>query len=942
MGKRLAPILAIIALLIPVMAQALGLGDIVMKSALNQPLDAEIELVSVQSGDEEGLKVGLASAEDFARVGAERSYFLTKIKFNVEKKADGTPYIRLSTREPVTEPFLDFVVEARWPRGRLLREFTVLVDPPVLGEEKPALIQQATAQPAPAAAPAPARQAPIAKRATLTPVVSREGGLSYGPVRPNDTLWEIANQLRSDDSVTVNQMMLALVRDNPQAFYNGNVNQLKAGYVLRIKDPASLSAISVAEADIEIERQRAEWLARRSGRPLKQAVAAAAGGGAAGATGGGPAAAAPQASLKLVAPGAEGSGSGAGEAEVEQLRQDLVLAAEALDATRQETEELKTRLAEMEKQMQAMQRLITLKDDEMLALQQQMGGEEPAAEKPAIEEPAMGAEEATTAAAEAPAGEAPAGEAPAEATEPAPAPAPMPAAPPAAKAPTVEPGLFENPLLIYGGLGAVVLAIIGLVVMRRRKMQEGFQESILNVGEGGAPDSTAAAATAAAAGGESSMVSDFAMSEISDMSGIQTDNAEVDPVAEADVYLAYGRHQQAEEIIRDAMEKAPERNDLKLKMLEIFFATKDADNFDKQAQELHDALGNEKDPLWAKAVTMGSQLCPGNPLFGGVSAEHLQEELASANTESDEDLLDFDFDLDSSALDDNEQAPVAESDEIDLDAELEKMGTAVDVAEVVAENEPPQEDNSLDFDVSSLDFNLKADEGETPVAEAADEGLDFDLQSLDDSLHGEETTEKADEGLDFDFETADKTPTDEIEFDLDETPLALDETGAEPTAELSLQESVAETAESETAPTENELSVESLAEEEAVEFDMQDLGADQGLEAAGVAEAAVAETEVTADDLEMPDLSLAESTLEEGVDQELTAAGATAEAESEEGLLDEDIFAEVDEIGTKLDLARAYVDMGDNDGARSILDEVLDEGDADQQQQAKELLEKLA
>ncbi|HEX22847.1 MAG TPA: hypothetical protein ENH21_05390, partial [Chromatiales bacterium] len=276
MGKRLAPVIAVLAMLAPVAAFALGLGNITMKSALNQPLDAEIELLSVQKGDLDNLKIRMGSLEDFARVGADRAYFLTKIKFNLAKKPDGTPYVRLSSTERVTEPFLDFVVEARWPRGRILREFTVLVDPPVLSDEAPAPIQQAAVQTAPAAvatATRATRQAPIRERAALSPVMSRDGVLSYGPVQPNDTLWVIANRMRPDSSVSVNQMMLALVRDNPQAFYNGNVNQLKAGYVLRIEDPAAITAVSVAQANAEVEHQRAEWAARKSGRPLRQVAA---------------------------------------------------------------------------------------------------------------------------------------------------------------------------------------------------------------------------------------------------------------------------------------------------------------------------------------------------------------------------------------------------------------------------------------------------------------------------------------------------------------------------------------------------------------------------------------------------------------------------------------------------------------------------------------------
>ncbi len=996
MGKRLAPVIAMLAMLAPVAAYALGLGNITMKSALNQPLEAEIGLLSVQKGDLENLQIRLGSPEDFARVGVDRAYFLTKMKFDLAQKPDGTPYIKVSSTELVTEPFLNFVVEARWPRGRILREFTVLVDPPVVSEEAPAPIQQAAVQAAPAAAPRSTRPAPIPERATLSPVMSRDGVLSYGPVRPNDTLWVIANRMRPDDSVTVNQMMLALVRDNPQAFYNGNVNQLKAGYVLRIEDPASITAVPAARADAEIERQRAEWEARKSGRPLRQVAAAetAADSGKVGAGAGGSTA---QARLKLVAPGSEGSGSGTGDADVDRLRQDLVLAAEALDANRQETEELKSRLAQMEEQLAAMQRLIMLKDDEMLALQKQLAGEVEApaaggetvlaeqapaedvlAEEPLPEEAAAAAsEEAETPAAAAEA------ETAAEASEP-PAPAPV------AEAPASEPGLLENPLLMYGGIGVLVLAIVGWIVARRRKMQEGFQESILNVGGAGTGAAAGAATSselAQGAGGESSMVSDFAMSEISDMSGIQTDASEVDPISEADVYLAYGRHQQAEDIIRAALENAPERNDLKLKLLEVFFAAKNGEAFEAQAQELHDALGDESDPLWAKAVTMGSQLCPGNPLFG--SAEQApQEALEDVVADADDDLLDFDFDLDSPDLGESKPKTGDEG----LGDEL-KPG---EEAEAVA---PAASDNGLDFDVSSLDFDLDQRSGEIDDALAASggegaaakdgEALDFDMEMLDEDAARakaeatdetppeppqrageEESADTVLDDLDLDLAESVKGIEDTVlEFDSDataaadrdeaETPVAeaADTTlsDAEQEADAALAEMTlgdVEQTESEQADFSIDLSEEALAldEREPIEFDIQD---DE--KAAGEFDLELGE-EVAESEALIVEEADADST--EGT--ESTASGEAGEEPKkdkdgleafeeelavgeglDDDLLDEDIFGEVDEIGTKLDLAKAYVDMGDGDGARSILDEVLEEGDDTQKQQAKELLEQI-
>ena len=849
--KRLIPVMAMLVMLIPAAGYALGLGNIKMNSALNQPLNAEIELFSVQRGDLTNLVVKLGSEEDFQRVGADRAFFLTKIKFEIVKRKNGTAYVQLNTTKTVTEPFLDFVVEARWPRGRILREFTVLVDPPVLSDDAPAPVSQPAAAarpaaPAPTASPAQStRQAPIRARAEMAPVSRQAGELTYGPVKYSDTLFEIANQMRPGGT-TVNQMMAALVRENPNAFYNGNVNQLKAGYVLRVNDTAALNALSVADASAEIKRQHVEWQDRKSGKLVRQSDAPTGGRvareGEAGA--GSSASSADQARLKLVAPGSQGAGSGAGDGNVNQLREDLLLAAEALDANRQETDELKSRLLAMEEQLEAMQRLIMLKDDEMAGMQKQLGGEaaaptdaesvaKMAEPEEAVTGEAMSDEAAIAAMAEAMPDEA---DAPAtDAGEAAMAEAPL-AKPTPAPVAMEEPSLLDDPMVMYGGIGVLVLIIAAVVIKRRRKMQGGFEESILNVG-GAAGDAGATAENMG--GGESSMVSDFAMSEMSGMSGIEADAADVDPISEADVYLAYGRHQQAEDILKEALEKEPERNEIKLKLLEVSFAAKDREVFEERAQEFHDAVGDESDPMWAKVVTMGSQLCPSSDLFGGSTANALKEDLEEAVAEGDDDLLDFDFDLDSDSVEGDSSGIDIEAD--DVFAELE---AATSVAETPAAEPEVEEDTSLDFDMGLDEAEPVAAEeptAEAPLAEekaADDNSLDFDVSSLDFNLDTDveteaETTETVDDnGLDFDIEGMDEAPA------------------------------------------------------------------------------------------EAPDES------SDGLDDEL-------------GDELDDAFGEVDEVGTKLDLAKAYVDMGDGDGARSILDEVMEEGDDDQKKQAEELLSQL-
>lgn len=929
MGKRLVPVLAFLAMWMPVAGFALGLGSITMNSALNQPLDADIELYDVKSGDLDNLVVRLGSQLDFDRVGAERSIFLTTIKFELTQKFDGTPFIKAISSRAVVEPFLDFVVEARWPRGRVLREFTVLVDPPTLVEEAPAPVQQATV--APQAAPQPRAKAEpvertiddeaffsssgdsapssvIQERAELAPVAVAEGELVYGPVKYSDTLWGIANKMRPS-GITINQMMVALERQNPRAFYHSNVNEMKAGYVLRIDDREALSQLSAAAANTEIQHQTREWRARKSGKLVQQAQDPTAGQVARGASEASTeaqtsaAAGEDSASLKLVAPGSTGVTSGAGSEDVDQLRQDLLLAAEALETNRQETEDLKSRLKEMEEQFVAMQRLIMLKDTEMATLQQQMGGDA-ASSEPAME-PEAGDEDKTA--------EAMMAEEGMPALQPAPQPVPAPVAMSLLDEVIGElmdviddpMSILEKRLALYLVLGIIGLLLLGLLMMRRRSMRDGFEESILNVGNKDA----VAESKGAPAVGESSMVSDFAMSEMSDMSGIQADAADVDPISEADVYLAYGRHQQAEDIIREALKGTPDRHELRVKMLEIHFAAKNRDAFEAQANELHEILGDESDPLWARAVTMGHQLCPGNELFGGISADTLKEDLASGVADNEEDLLDFDFDLDSTDLDDMAEAPEADvsavgDDDIFAgmeDAEsstpaevLEMGGLDFDIADEAGVDTAPgadQADAGLDFDVSSLDFDLDENELATDTAEKADDGLEAVDEKADIEL---------DAGLDFDLGDSALTDVDTDEITLDtETTEPLEDT------------------------------VEETGLDEGLDFDLED-EITTGDEA----------TDEIALNLQDDDLSLKESTeTDPDLDMdigELSLGDTEAEADSE--ALGDDVFGELDEVGTKLDLARAYVDMGDKDGARSILNEVIEEGNEGQKNQAQELM----
>ncbi len=211
-----------------------------------------------------------------------------------------------------------------------------------------------------------------------------------------------------------------------------------------------------------------------------------------------------------------------------------------------------------------------------------------------------------------------------------------------------EPALLDDPMVRYG-VPAVLLFIIAMVIQLRRRMQDSSEESILNVG-----------------GGEDN--ADVAADSMGGTSGIETDATDVDPVSEADVSLTNGRHQQAEDILNKALEKEPERHELKLKLLEVFFAARNGESFESQAQDFHDALADESDPMWSRVVTMGAQLCPGSDLFAGDYTEALKEGPEEASSEVEDDFLELEFDIDSVvSAETKEDAPVIETDAADVD-----------------------------------------------------------------------------------------------------------------------------------------------------------------------------------------------------------------------------------------------------------------------------------
>ncbi|MGB3046447.1 type IV pilus assembly protein FimV, partial [Dokdonella sp.] len=271
-------------------AFALGLGAIQVQSGLNQPLLAEIPIIQSSPGEAEGLIVQLASTEDFERVGMNRATIGVPVDFSLGKNARGEPVIKVTSKEIVREPFIGMLLEANWPKGRLLREYTILLDPPVMapaikGSSAVAVAarepERSSTEALPSSKPATPRPAPAAAVPTKPavaagkpaspppPATSRAAtGSEYGPVAAGETLGQIARATRPDDAVSINQMMVALLKNNPQAFFKDNVNALKRGAVLRIPSAEEIAASgSAREAAAAVRSQIDEWRGSVSGAP---------------------------------------------------------------------------------------------------------------------------------------------------------------------------------------------------------------------------------------------------------------------------------------------------------------------------------------------------------------------------------------------------------------------------------------------------------------------------------------------------------------------------------------------------------------------------------------------------------------------------------------------------------------------------------------------------
>lgn len=893
-------------------AMAAGLGRLTVMSAIGEPLAAEIEL-SASPDEMSSLAAKMASPDDFQKQGIEYHPSLSSVRVMLDKRADGRPFLRLYSDRPFNEPFFDVLIELSWASGRVKREYTALLDPPAAMRRPPVVETPAIAPSmtppkvvaAPAQQPAvrpiePAEPALAASEKPARPAAQEAEETGGRTVKRGDTLTGIAREVKPD-GVTLDQILVALFRSNREAFVDNNMNRLKAGRILRLPqaeeaytvDPAEARRIIIAQAsDFNAYRQKlASTVASEPSRAeaARQEVSGRI---------------TPKVEEKLPLPAgkdklevsrAEQARDVEAGKRIAALEEDLVSRDKAL-------KEANERIAQLEKNLLDLKKLLELKSQPGAQMQAQAEAVKPPvkpeekplkaadslpippADMPKVAEPVKPVEPEKPVAEVSPTETAkPVAEAPAPA-EPEPAkPAPAKPTPPKpVEAPPPQPGFLEENLLLVaigGGLIAGLLGFLGFRTWKRRKeMAEPTREMSGMMTTGGDLSSTGGHSVDT---GGPSIQTDFGPGGAA---GIDADEG-VDPVAEADVYMAYGRDAQAEEILLEALKSDPARQAIHMKLLEIYSMRQSARQFETVARDLHGLTGGAGDD-WAKAVAMGKALEPGNPLYGG----------AGGSTAV----------LDSTVIvAPDTAAKLAET--VVSSGELAKVAEAAEFApQTPAVSEAPEAP-----EVVSIEFDLDSPSPETTaVAKPAEEvmSLDFDLDIGAPAASAETSSapQAAEEVSSLDLDLGLEAPPSVESWTTPVSPA--------PAMAAAVSESSPEVA---TEPASGgaldfELELPSLGETAATEEQVVPVVTSPPLDLSGISL-----------DLEVPPIE----------SPSIAAASTIDEPRPVDG--------DNPEIAIKLELAQAYEEMGDKEGARELLEEVLRDGSPNQKQIARARMSKL-
>jgi len=843
--RNLTKTLAVISLLAPVSGYSLGIGNIKLHSALNQNLDAEISLI-VSSGEKTSdIKVTLAPPDKFDEAGVPWTSFLSKIKFHTIAGANGSMIIKLSSREAVKEPFLDFLLEVSWPKGNLYREFTVLLDPPTAYKQTTVPVISKSESYTSEQVIKPLYQ-PLKKQETRI-----ERGISaatqYGPTHRNDTLWKIAEQASKQADVSVEQMMIAMYEENPQAFYKENVHALLAKKTLNIPEREVVLKYSRKQALAEFNRQTKAWKNRLESvsietTPAKKST--------------------PDNQLTLVAPTeadvTENVVITPGNQQVTDNRKvdnatPKAVYKEPVNAASPVNDALQGKVEELEKQLAMMQQILALKDQQLAALQNQFQAK-PVAQPEAVQAKTSGQTGTDNLLAQQKLVQ-----------------------PDVKQAIQTEPGITSSSHTLYlwvGGIGVGTLSLLGWLWWRKRMLDERSNNqsfftssSISNETEPKSFFSTPFEKEDSkneVADGKGAFFNELTFGDINTF---DTDQSEIDPISEADVYLAYGRYQQAEELMRDVINDQPDRDECKLKLLEIFYSNENKQAFETYANELVKAGKKDDVEFWVKVSEMGSQICQNSELFSSEAEGLAQKE---------------------NSIFEKKTVSLVKSDDIE-------RNEATDI-----------EENNFNLSTFGESFSNKAVK---EIPQKADSLLDYNSISFEDEIIDEQQNN---ESIDFDLSTA--------------------ITKAE------------ESSENRGNVVSRETDVEANDEFELFDFDFGSIETKvKEIDANDVNES-VENCQLT-DSLNAKLSSLNSSFTNDSLDKNFCfdkpLSGLNGEDFDQQSGSEVFDLTDMDELETKLDLAKAYVDMSDTDAAKNMACEVLEKGTAEQKKVAQELLDDL-
>ena len=908
------------------LVHALGLGEITLKSSLNEPLVAEIRLLEVRDLAKSQIKVKLAPRDAFQRAGVERAFFLNDITFEVDLSDRSMPLIRLQSTKTVVEPYLNFLLEVQWPSGRLLREYTLLMDLPIFDSASssskvttpaaktnipsvkskqqatkptPIKAEKSSVSPSFSTRSAPANSAPSA---TAESSATQESMPTEYQIVEGDTLWDIALRTRPDQSVIVHQSMLAIQRKNPEAFIDGNINLLRKGEVLRLPNKAEMLSVSTQQAIAEVARQNRQWSSQtNTGAVLKGDSAAS------------PLndsqSSAPTGRLKLSAidnlPTSTAEISGGGGTG-NSLENQLVAAQEELDRTNQENKELSERVEQLEAQIDTMEKLIAVSNDKLRALQlaaaekntsdttgeiiedaelklqsRGTGDSLTQVERPMVPEEKMtevsepdtdSQQPETSALSQTNTSSASAAPETITQTE-----APIASEPVTETERNIVDAIKDNINYIAGA----VIALLFFVMLLLRFRKKDSEDELDIIDEIGSVDE------------ENNQQEDIITEQFDEdadslivddelnLDGDQFEESiddDVDAIDKANIFISLGQYEQAEKLLLREIETNPDNVNARLNLLKVYSETKNVGEFDVQ---------------YAQLLPMGNASI-------NEKAKALRDAIPNAG----------DFDVSQYVSEDADQFSFG--DQPDLDKDLQSLTETANI-------DDGKDDTSLDLDFSDFDKELTEDQSLSEENKQTEYTADEEAPSIttEDGLLTDDKQDTFDDmSLDFDDDLS-------IEDNQDDSDLLTPEKD-----NLSEPESI-------------DFSTEFDPESESV-----DIGSDTQIPTGQSSDGEDSDMQLSSDQVDMASLDKEISSIIDDQPEAEAPGQPDDQLDFDSNLndLDNDLNTlsdDSDEVETKLELALAYLDMGDSGGAKDILSEVIEEGTPEQQNKARDLLNKL-